>query len=126
MTKNTYWGYHLHIDALCNSSENFDDNEHAQKFIDELVERIDMVKFGPLHFNIFGTEDKQGPSAFQLIETSNISWHACNDSGAFYLDIFSCKEFAESDALDVFQKYYPSDDIITEFMFRKAGKANRG
>lgn len=117
-----YWGYHLTVDALCISSDNFDDKEHAQKFVDELVERIDMVKFGPLHFYIFGEGNKQGPSAFQLISTSNISWHACNSTGSFYLDIFSCKEFDDSVALEVFSKYYPYKKISCAMLHRDAEK----
>jgi S-adenosylmethionine decarboxylase len=120
MTENKYWGYHLKIDALCRSADNFDDKDHAQKFVDELVEKIAMVKFGPLHFYIFGDGDKQGPSAFQLIETSNISWHACNATGAFYLDIFSCRDYEESIALEVFEKYYPTERVQTTFTLRQA------
>ncbi len=120
MAENTYWGFHLQINALCSSSENFDDRNHAQNFIDELVDKIKMVKFGPMHFNIFGEGNKQGPSGFQLIETSNIAWHACNESGAFYLDIFSCMPYDEKIAIEVFEKYYPSKTMNTKMILRLA------
>ena len=39
-----YWGYHLILD--CKSGKNIDDKKNIEKFIKDLVEKIDMVSVG--------------------------------------------------------------------------------
>lgn len=67
--------------------------EHIHKFTTTLVKQIDMVPFGSPQIVKFGTGDKAGYTMVQLIETSNICAHFCDETNDMYLDVFSCKDF---------------------------------
>lgn len=67
--------------------------EFLQAFIEELIELIDMKRYGPPMIQYFGTDDAKGWSVMQLIETSCVTMHTCDESQDVYLDIFSCKRF---------------------------------
>ena len=103
------WGWITCIDAsgcdpfLINSPANF------QKFVDELLEKIDMVRIGDLNVFWCQTNDpnKVGYSIYQLLQDSNISAHFCpEDNNSAYLDVFSCKEYDEKTVEEVFKKYF--------------------
>ena len=62
-------------------------------FTHRLVRDIDMVAYGKPIIVRFGSGDKAGFTLVQLIETSNIAAHFCEESNDAYLDVFSCKPF---------------------------------
>lgn len=70
--------------------------ECIRDFIKDLVQRIDMVAFGPCIAERFGEGDEVGVSAVQLIETSSITIHTNDKARDIYLDVFSCKDFDEN------------------------------
>ena len=90
-----YWGHHLILDCKSGSKKLIRDKQNLKNFVDELVNRIDMVAVGEpiIKFLASNAVDKAGYSLVQLIETSSIVGHFINSSGDFYLDVFSCKEF---------------------------------
>ena len=67
--------------------------ETLTAFVDQLIEDIDMVKYGEPLIKHFGSGDAAGWSIVQLIETSNITMHTCDESRDMYIDVFSCKRF---------------------------------
>jgi S-adenosylmethionine/arginine decarboxylase-like enzyme len=119
-----YWGKHLIIDARAGSIPAVTSKEHIAKFVDELVVKIDMVKYGPLWIERFATHDpvKAGISFIQMIETSNITGHFVDHDGDFYLDIFSCKDYDENEVINLVREYFEPQDIGAEVFLRDAKK----
>jgi len=88
-----YWGYHLMLDCAGADHARITSGENITAFAKKLVERIDMVAYGEPQVVNFGSGNKAGYTLVQLIETSNICAHFCNDTDTYYLDVFSCKPF---------------------------------
>ena len=68
---------------------------NCREFFVALCDRIRMKRVGePLFWqNESGDPCLHGPSAYQYIETSNVSLHFLSLTGAVYVNIFSCKAF---------------------------------
>jgi S-adenosylmethionine/arginine decarboxylase-like enzyme len=100
------FGKHLILDLgrCCKIAVRNPDTIRA--FAKELVERIDMVAYGEPQVVHFGKGPLSGYTLVQLIETSNISGHFCDESGDAYIDVFSCKTFHPKDVTDVVDKYF--------------------
>ncbi len=114
------WGYHLIVDSGSCDIEKITDRENVIAFAKELVQAIDMIAYGEPQVVNFGTGNKAGFTLVQLIETSNICAHFCNESGDVYLDVFSCKDFSTAVALTVFKKYFNPKTIVSRFLERQA------
>jgi hypothetical protein len=114
------WGWLVCIDAsYCNDEIN--SPVTIQKFIDELLERIEMIKIGGLHIVDCDTTDpmKKGLSIFQLLQDSNVSAHFCPvDRNAAFLDCFSCKPYDPETVVEVFNKYFQPKMINYEVVVR--------
>jgi len=87
------WGAHCSVDCKAGNQTKVTDAENIKAFSKELVKRIDMKAYGEPQVIHFGSENKAGYTLVQLIETSNICAHLCDDSGDGYFDVFSCKPF---------------------------------
>jgi hypothetical protein len=116
----TYWGYHLIINAGKCDKNAIKDHDTVYKFAKELVERIDMVAYGEPQIVNFGSGNKEGFTLVQLIETSNICAHFCNDTGDMYLDVFSCKPFTKGDVFFMVNKYFLPEKMDHHFLERQA------
>jgi hypothetical protein len=83
------WGYHLLLDCTAGDKELIGSKENIYNFIKELVVVIDMTAFGEPWIERFATHaaDKAGYSLCQMIETSNITGHFCDNDGNFYISI---------------------------------------
>ena len=88
-----FWGYHLILNCAACDIEKIDDADNIEAFVKALVPAIDMVAYGEPQIVKFGSGNKEGYTLVQLIETSNICAHFCNENGDAYFDVFSCKEF---------------------------------
>jgi hypothetical protein len=87
-------------------NENVTDMEKIREFIDELVTRLKMEKHGDLKIDRFGEGDLIGISCCQFIKTSSIVGHFSDVNRNFYLNIFSCKRFDESEVVSVIRKHF--------------------
>lgn len=114
-----YWGYHMSADCYNADKEKIKDRDHIAAFTKELVEEIDMIAYGEPQIVHFGEGNKEGYTLIQLIETSNICAHFVNDTGNFYLDVFSCKEFDPAVVEEVVSKYFAPELIIKRCIARK-------
>lgn len=116
------WGYHLLLDCTAGDKELISSKENVYNFIKELVPAIDMKAFGEPWIEHFAghAEDKAGLSLCQMIETSNITGHFVNSNGNFYIDVFSCKPFANEDVTSVVNKYFKPQKIKFHFISRDA------
>jgi S-adenosylmethionine/arginine decarboxylase-like enzyme len=68
----------------------------------------------------FGEGNKSGYTLVQLIETSNITGHFCDDSGDAYLDVFSCKYFDENVVQHVVNTWFKPESIDMKVLSRDA------
>lgn len=118
------WGYHCILDASMCDQQRITDYDVVYNFAKELVREIDMVAFGEPQIVNFGSGNKAGFTLVQLIETSNICAHFCNDTGDVYLDVFSCKPFEKETVERVFEKYFKPMAVRSRFLYRDAVDAH--
>lgn len=116
----TYWGYHLTLDCRACDLESIKSAANIAAFAKSLVNAIDMVAYGEPQIVHFGEDDKAGYTLVQLIETSNICAHFCDDTGDAYIDVFSCKPYDNKIVIDTVQKFFSPQNINTNFLNRKA------
>lgn len=115
-----YWGYHLTLDCSAAPIEKITDAKHVADFAKELVRRIDMKAYGEPQVVNFGEGNKAGFTLVQLIETSNICAHFCNESGDIYLDVFSCKPYSIETVVTTVREYFDPKTIRQNFLTRQA------
>lgn len=120
MNENTYWGYHLIINAGKCSKKAVTESRIIDQFVRELVEKIDMVAFGDPQIIHFGEGNKAGYTLVQLIETSNICGHFCDDTGDMYLDVFSCKPYDKEIVLQLVDEYFLPERLNHTYLERQA------
>jgi S-adenosylmethionine/arginine decarboxylase-like enzyme len=119
----TPWGWITLIDAAYCDEQAINDKQVFQSFIDELLERIEMVKIGDLSIIWCETNDpnKVGYSIYQLLQDSNVSAHFCpSDRNAAYMDVFSCKKYDEDLVKKIFVKYFKPKTIKYQTVNRLA------
>lgn len=118
-----YWGYHLLINGRKGNTKLIADVDHVAAFVEELVDKIDMVAYGDLWIDRFATHDpsKAGISFCQMIETSNITGHFAENTGDYYVDIFSCKPYDTSVAEELARKYFEPEEQNSLMVHRDSG-----
>ena len=113
------WGQHLILDmGDCNA--NISNKSAIAAFVKELVEAIDMKAYGEpviVHFAEHNYE-AVGYSLVQLIETSAITGHFNDNNRDAYLDIFSCKPFANDIVIQVVEKHFAPQKIHVASLVR--------
>lgn len=115
-----FWGYELRVNAASCVQDFITSREHVAEFSRALVQDIDMVAFGEPIIENFGEGNKAGFTLVQLIETSNICAHFCNESGDVYLNIFSCKPFDPAIAIECFVTFFAPVSYEHDFTYRQA------
>jgi S-adenosylmethionine decarboxylase len=90
--------------------------EHALK----VVEMIKARPFGEcqvIHFG--GTEEVEGFSMVQLIDTSLVSGHYANKTNRVFLDVFSCKFYDPEEVLAYSKKFFGAKTFHVNCVLRK-------
>ena len=88
-----------------------------RKYFNELCDLINMEKCKLCWWDDLHTLEAEketephlvGTSAIQFIKTSNITIHTLDIMKRVYINIFSCKEFDASVAIDFSQKWFNGD-----------------
>jgi S-adenosylmethionine/arginine decarboxylase-like enzyme len=114
------WGRHLILNARKCNSIRITNQRTIELFAQDMVKKIDMTPFGKPQVLYFGEGNKAGYTLIQLIETSNITGHFCDDTGDAYLDVFSCKYFDENVAKAVVQEWFQPEWMDTKVVERDA------
>ena len=117
MAVKSIWGWTLSMDCK-SGNQNIKDPVAIEAFGHELVKVIDMVEYGKPDIVHFGKDDKTGYTWSQLLSTSNACCHFCDDTGDFYFDLFTCKDFNPIDARDVVMKWFAPNHIESRFYER--------
>ena len=103
-----HWGKSAHIDLVGCDHDRLTSAPLLEEFILEVISKIGMKAHGSCHIERFGSPDQnlEGFSAMQFIETSSITVHLDEIGNRGYIDIFSCKNFAEQDAFDFAKEFF--------------------
>lgn len=112
------WGYALALDiAKCNPAA-IRSRPMIYQFSKQLVTKIDMKAYGEPLIQHFGEGNKAGYTLVQLIETSNICAHFCEEDNAMFLDIFSCKQYDIETAVKVVKEFFEPEHIVRHYIER--------
>jgi len=79
-----------------------------------------MKAYGEPQIQHFGDGNKSGYTMIQLIETSNITAHFCEETGDAYIDVFSCKSFTKENVVDEVETFFIPEKVYTNFLVRDA------
>ena len=79
-----------------------------------------MKAYGEPQIVMFGEGNKKGYTLIQLIETSNIAGHFCEETNDLYLDVFSCKPFDKEVVKKVVNQFFMPLDMNEHYMERQA------
>jgi S-adenosylmethionine decarboxylase len=79
-----------------------------------------MEKVSPVHLYDIETSNPldAGLSGFVVIAQSHISLHAWPEYGEVDIDICSCKEFSQEDAIAFAKEVFKTDDVEAHFVVR--------
>lgn len=119
------WGRQLILDCLACDRGAVQDADAIREFCEDLVDSIGMVAFGEPMLEHFATHvpEAAGYSLVQLIETSAVIGHFCDESGDAYLDIFSCKDFDPAVAVRVVERHFRPHRVRQVDVYRDASGA---
>jgi S-adenosylmethionine/arginine decarboxylase-like enzyme len=113
------WGLCTSIDLKQCNPYYIRDPEYIEKFIIDVCDFIEMKRFGEPTIVKFGSENKEGYSFTQLIETSLVSGHLVDETNDAYIDIFSCKEYKPIEAMNFCKRYFKAKEATCNVFFRK-------
>ena len=114
------WGKHLILDLGRCCRVAIKNPDTIRSFAADLVRKIDMVPYGEPQVVHFGAGAAAGNTLVQLISTSSITGHFCDESGDAYIDVFSCKHFHPKDVMEVVDKYFVPQSCRQVFIERQA------
>jgi S-adenosylmethionine/arginine decarboxylase-like enzyme len=112
------WGFHLALDVARCNPKLIRCPIHISAFSKALVQRIDMVAYGEPQIVMFGDGNKKGYTLTQLIQTSNITGHFCEQDNALFLDVFSCKPYEVETAVQCVKDYFEAGIVVRHYMER--------
>lgn len=91
-----------------------------RRALDEYPARVGMEKVSPIH--LYQIEPSNpldaGLSGFVVIAQSHISLHAWPEYGEVDIDICSCKEFSQEDAVAFARETFRTEDVESHFIVR--------
>lgn len=116
-----HWGLHCMINARRCNQLAISNPRVIELFTNDLVQRIDMKAYGRPLIQHFGEGNKSGYTLVQLIETSNITAHFCDQTGDAYLDVFSCKAFDAGAVQNVVATWFKPESMDSKVIARQAG-----
>ena len=92
----------------------------VRRVLEEYPARVDMERVSPVHLYQIETSNPldAGLSGFVVIAQSHISVHAWPEYGEVDIDICSCKEFSQEDAIAFAKQMFRTDDVEAHFVVR--------
>ena len=111
---------HLMLELYGCKRELLTDEPLIRRALDEYPGRIGMEKVSPVHLYDIETSNPldAGMSGFVVIAQSHISLHAWPEYGEVDIDICSCKEFSQEDAIAFAKEMFQTDDVEAHFVVR--------
>ena len=113
---------HLMLELYGCDRQLLSDERLLRRVLDEYPGRVDMEKVSPVHLSQIETSNPldAGMSGFVIIAQSHISLHAWPEYGEVDIDICSCKEFSQDDAIAFAKEMFQTEDVETHFVERGA------
>ena len=92
----------------------------VKSVLEEYPAHVEMEKVSPVHLYQIETSNPldAGLSGFVVIAQSHISLHAWPEYGEVDIDICSCKEFSQGDAIAFAKQMFQTDDVEAHFVVR--------
>jgi S-adenosylmethionine decarboxylase len=111
---------HLMLELYNIDRETLSDERLVRSVLDQYPARVGMEKVSPVHLYDIETSNPldAGLSGFVVIAQSHISLHAWPEYGEVDIDICSCKEFSQEDAVAFAKEIFQTDDIEAHFVVR--------
>jgi S-adenosylmethionine decarboxylase len=96
------------------------DESLVKRVLEEYPARVEMEKVSPVHLYQIETANPldAGLSGFVVIAQSHISLHAWPEYGEVDIDICSCKEFSQEEAITFAKQMFRTDDVEVHFVVR--------
>lgn len=111
------WGKHASFDCR-NCNDRVSDKASILEFGDLLIKKIKMVAHGSPQCVHFGEGDKAGYTYSQLIQTSNICAHFCDEGRNAYIDVFSCRDFNFREISDLIYAFFDAEEVKVRCVLR--------
>lgn len=104
---------HLVIDGYDGDAAKLKDSELVHRFLDSYPNAIGMTKLMPPHVLTYDGPKREdwGISGFVIIAESHISVHTFPERQYINIDIFSCKDFDTSKALEDVKTTFSLDKV---------------
>ncbi len=111
---------HLMLELYGCSREVLTNEPLLRRVLDEYPGRVDMEKVSPVHLYDIETSNPldAGMSGLVVIAQSHISMHAWPEYGEVDIDICSCKEFSQEDAIAFAKEMFLTEDVEAHFVIR--------
>lgn len=111
---------HLMLELYGCSRELLTDESLLRRVLNDYPGRVDMEKVSPVHLYNIETSNPldAGMSGFVVIAQSHISIHAWPEYSEVDIDICSCKDFSQEDAIAFAREAFQTDDVEVHFMQR--------
>jgi len=115
------FGWELIMDLYGCNKDTISSEKEIKRFARELCDVIDMKPYGDPHTPYFGEnqEHTKGYSLLQFIETSSIIGHFSENTGAAYINIFSCKKYDVELAEKFSREFFGAEGIHSRFIIRE-------
>ena len=97
---------HLTVNAKIDSSFRELPKADAQRFLDRLMEDINMKPLGPLSWATAEDLEFPGQSFVQMITTSHCSLHFFSETNEIYFDLYSCRSFDENKVIKLLDETF--------------------
>jgi S-adenosylmethionine decarboxylase len=111
---------HLMLELYGCDRKILEDEPLLRSVLDEYPTRVGMEKVSPVHLYDIETSNPldAGMSGFVVIAQSHISLHAWPEYGEVDIDICSCKEFSQEDAIAYAKEIFQTNDVEAHFVVR--------
>jgi S-adenosylmethionine decarboxylase len=111
---------HLMLELYGVNPKLLSDESIVRRALNEYPKRIEMEKVSPVH--LYQIEPSNpldgGLSGFVVIAQSHVSLHAWPYYGEVDIDICSCKEFSQEEAINFAKEIFQTNDIEAHFVVR--------
>ncbi len=111
---------HLMLELYGCDRQILSDETLVKRVLEEYPARVEMEKVSPVHLYQIETSNPldAGLSGFVVIAQSHISLHAWPEYGEVDIDICSCKEFSQEEAIAFAKHMFQTDDVEAHFVIR--------
>ncbi len=121
ITVATSFGWELIMDLYECDQDSISTGESIKRYAREICNVIDMIPYGEPMTPYFGEkqEHTKGYSLLQFIETSSVTGHFSENTGAAYINIFSCKPYDMEKAEKFTKEYFGAKRINSRYIIRE-------